>query len=152
MSMRVCRCLLTIFAAAIICVACVDDSLRTVVMCDVDSRKWSDTVNVYYENEDTLSQRRLSLVVRFNDDFQCDTLPLMLRISLPDGRYAKEHVKFVVNRPYRASAARTVVTLPYRDRSLLHMSGCYIFSLTPEVEQCGIESIGIVVERDNVRK
>ena len=145
--MKICRCLIAICAVIVLCTSCVDDSRRSVVMCDVDNRAWAETVNIYYENEDTLSQRKLSRALRFNSDFRCDTLPLMVRVSLPDGRYAKERVDFVINRPYSATAAYTTVTLPYRDCSLLNMSGCYIFSLTPEVEQCGVESIGVIVEK-----
>ena len=146
--MKLCRCLIAACAIVALHTSCVDNAARSVVMCDVDSRAWAETVNAYYENDDTLSQRKLSLALRFNNDFSCDTLPLMVRVSLPDGRYAKEHVDFVVNRPYRATAARMTATLPYREHSLLGMSGCYIFSLTPAKEICGVESVGVIIEQE----
>lgn len=146
--MRAASVIVPIIAMLTLCTSCIDDSQRFVVMSDVDNEQWEETTSLYYENSDTLSKRRLSVALRYNDNFQSDTLSLSLRVSLPDGRYAKERITFGVDRPYHRAGASTIVTLPYREASVLHLTGCYIFSLTADSPQRGIEAVGIVIERE----
>ena len=122
---------------------------QTVVMSDVDSRGWSDPVTVAFRNDDSLSQRTLSVVLRYNGDFRCTALPLDITVSLPDAGQFTEHV--VVHPAHSVSPAAVVSaaeSMTYRRSSVLRQRGYYLFTISPAWEVRGVEAVGIDIKNE----
>ena len=115
---------------------------------DVDAKGWSSTVDIPFENEDTVSLRRLSVVVRYNSSFKADSLPVIVRVTAPDERYCEERVVLRFARPYTATAVSASESVPYREHSRLPMEGRYTFRIVPEAMTLGVEAVGIEIEKE----
>ncbi len=134
---------LVAFAVAVGCVA-----PQSVEMVAVNPREWSEPSIVLFDNEDTVALRRLSVAVRYNHDFQSDTLALRINVSLPDAGQFSERVVLRLIRTGAQSPLATSESVAYREHALLSQKGNYIFTISPESAVCGIEAVGIVVERE----
>ena len=115
-------------------------------MQHVVEQPWSQSVEVRYANRDTVSLRALSLAVRYNSSFKADSLPVVVRLTAPDGRWYEEPFVMRVEHPYTSASVAAVESVPYRVDSRLDMCGDYIFSITPLVAVEGIEAIGVEIE------
>ena len=56
----------------------------------VDPDCWERSVSIFYENEDTESLHNLSVALRYNNDFEADTLSVVVHTSLPDAHQFRE--------------------------------------------------------------
>ncbi len=121
-------------------------------MSAVSPREWSQAVQVVYPNADTLSRRSISVVVRYNNNFRADTLPLRMTVSPPgagadDARFT-ERVEFLPQCPRTKPGIATVECFAYRRHSVLPQSGGYTFTIEPCTPLKGVEAIGINIEKE----
>lgn len=118
----------------------------------VDPLGWerADAVALTYANGDSLASRRVSVIVRYDDRYAFDGLPLQIRVTGPDS--VTETVYATV--PLRHS--RSGKTVKYydaerlwRDSMVFGRCGDYTFRLAHELpggEAEGIVAVGIHVE------
>ncbi|MGN0007813.1 MAG: hypothetical protein ACI35T_06925 [Alistipes sp.] len=116
------------------------------VVRDVDSCEWSEPVTLVVDNDDTLSMRRLSFVIRYNADFRADVVGLKVNVIQPDAASFSESVSVYPLHTSSTSSVSTVETITYRESSVLRQRGSYLFTITPLHPVCGIEAIGINIE------
>lgn len=116
-------------------------------MCDVDPHEWTEPVTFVIDNDDTLSLRRISFVVRYNTDFRADVVCLDVNAIQPDAASFSEQFNIYPLHPYSPSAVSATETILYRDNSLLRRCGNYLFTITPLHPVCGIEAVGINIEK-----
>ena len=109
----------------------------------VDPDCWERSVSILYENEDTTALRNLSVALRYNNDFEADTLSVVVHTSLPDAHQFREQFTIHLKRDYSSTAVTDSELVPYRDSSLLGQRGCYIFTITPCRTVKGVEAVGI---------
>ena len=126
---------------ALLMVSCGKDAY--VDMKAVDPDCWERSVSIFYENEDTESLHNLSVALRYNNDFEADTLSVVVHTSLPDAHQFREQFMLSLKRDYSSAAVTASELVPYRDSSLLSQIGCYIFTITPCRAVKGIEAVGI---------
>ena len=144
--MRWCRNVWLSLVALVVTTGCV--APQSVEMTAVNPREWSEPSIVLFENEDTIALRRLSVAVRYNRDFQPDTLALHINVSLPDAGQFSERVVLRLNQKRAQSPLAKSESVAYREHALLSQKGNYIFTISPEGVVCGIEAVGVVVERE----
>ncbi len=121
---------------------------QSVVMSDVDPQGWSEPLTLAVRNDDTLSLRTLSVVLRYNGNFRCDSLPLDISVLLPDaGRFAEE-VVLRPEYPYSPAAVSAIENIAWRRRSTLGQSGWYLFTIRPLQPVCGVEAVGVNIEKE----
>ena len=131
---------------AVMLVACVAPQ-RSFVR-DVVGGTWSKAVEVTFDNEDTVSLRRLSVVVRYNSRFAAASLPVVMRVTAPDARYFDDSVMLYFTRPYTAASVSAAEVIPYREHSRLSLSGRYTFRITPTCAASGIEAVGVEIDNE----
>ena len=112
----------------------------------VDPNCWDRAVSIFYENEDVESLHNLSVVLRYNNDFQADTLSVVVHTSLPDAHQFREQVILHLAREYSSTAVTSSELVPYRADVQLNQKGCYIFTITPTRAVEGIEAVGIGIK------
>ena len=132
----------TMFAAA----GCI--APQSVVMADDDPQGWDKPVTLTVRNDDTLSLRTLSVVLRYNGDFRCDSLPLDIAVSLPDAGQFAEEIVLRPEYPYSPAAVSATENIVWRRRSTLGQSGWYLFTIRPAQPVRGIEAVGIDIEKE----
>ena len=133
-------------AAMIAAAGCI--APQPVVMSDTDPHGWSEPVTLTVRNDDTLSLRTLSVVLRYNGDFRCDSLPLDIAVSLPDAEQFAEHVVLRPEYPYSPAAVSATENIVWRRRSTLGQSGWYLFTIRPVQPVRGVEAVGINIEKE----
>lgn len=132
----------TMFAAA----GCI--APQSVVMSDVDSQGWGNPLTLAVRNDDTLSLRTLSVVLHYNGNFRCDSLPLDISVSLPDAGQFSEKVVLRPEHPYSPAAVSTTENIAWRRRSVLGQEGWYLFTIRPLQPVRGVEAVGINIEKE----
>ncbi len=137
-----------VFAVVILFAAAGCIAPQPTVMSEVNPQEWSEPVTLVVRNDDTLSMRTLSVVLRYNDDFRCDSLPLDIAVSLPDAGQFAEHVVVRPEFPYSAAAVSAIENIAWRRRSVLGQSGYYLFTIQPAQSVRGVEAIGINIEKE----
>ena len=129
---------------ALLMVSCAEQTY--VDMTAVDPDCWDRAVSIFYENEDVESVHDLSVALRYNNDFEADTLSVIVHTSLPDAHQFREQVTLRLARKYSSTSVTASELLPYRASSLLNQKGCYIFTITPCRAVKGVESVGIGIK------
>ena len=127
---------------ATVMVAC-GNTGHTVAVEDVESRVWSEPMDFYYDNSDTLSLRDVSIVVRYEGKEVADSVAMDILTVSPDSLVYEE--PFTLHIPRLADMRPEEHTFLYRRRVLLSRPGRYLFRLTPNAPAEGVSSIGIVV-------
>lgn len=126
--------------------ACGTEPCR-VVMTDVDSGRWEESVTVVYENADTVSLYDMSVVLRVTPGFDMWQLPLDMEILSPDSMRMREQLTLATAdaEPSPVSYGREV-EFPYRRRVRLHSQGGYTVNITPRTPVAGVESAGVTFQ------
>lgn len=141
---------LPILLATLLCTSCMAPQRSEMVA--VSPSGWHEAASVIVDNSDTLSLRKLSIVLRHNGDFAERELPLNVQILTPDGRIFEESHNFILHREHTASIISSVATMPYREDVLFAMKGAYIFVFEPHAEIEGVEAIGVeILDNDGKR-
>lgn len=121
---------------------------QSVVMSDVDPQGWSEPLTLAVRNDDTVSLRTLSVVLRYNGNFRCDSLPLDVSVSLPDAGRFTEEIVLRPEYPYSPAAVSATENIAWRRRSTLGQRGWYLFTIRPAWTVRGIEAVGINIEKE----
>lgn len=140
MSNRIVRWLILPLMVAV--VAC-GGTERKAVVHDIEGEVWSEAEEFRYTNEDSLSKRDLSIVVRYSMSYVADSLPLRVLTISPDSMLLEE--PFTLRIPHLADMYPEEQSFVYRSNVVLRRKGDYIFRLTPEYPIEGISAVGIVV-------
>lgn len=116
---------------------------RKAVVHDIEGEVWSEAEEFSYTNEDSLSKRDISIVVRYSMPYVADSLPLRVLTISPDSMLLDE--PFTLHIPHLADMYPEEHTFVYRSNVVLRRKGDYIFRLTPDNPVEGIAAVGIVV-------
>lgn len=120
---------------------------QTTVMRDIPPHGWCEPVTLVIDNDDTLSLRRLSFVVRYNTAFRDDVVRADINVIQPDAASFSEMVDIRFAHPYSPSAVSATETIVYREASVLRQRGNYLFTITPLHPVHGVEAIGLNIEK-----
>ncbi len=133
--------LLVVALLSIFAVSCVGNSY--VDMRPVSPYSWSEPVSILYQNSDTTALRDIAVAVRYNKNFDADTLSVVVQTSLPDAHQFSEQVMLQFKQDYTAAAVTASEAVLYRSGCQLGQSGYYIFTITPTRAVKGVEAVGI---------
>ena len=95
-------------AAACLCLsaACSSPKGGKVEMTDLDGYRWEEPIEIAVDNDDTLTRRDLSLVVRYDRRLAVDTLVVHIATHTPDSLSLVERLTLhIPPRPYTPSSA-----------------------------------------------
>ncbi len=114
----------------------------TVEMNDMAEYRWSEAAHFSVDNDDTLSLRDLSVVLRYNRELKADSITVAITTLTPDSLRLEE--RFTLHVP-RTNEVRTVERIfPYRRNARLMKPGVYRFTISPDDEITGVESVGLI--------
>lgn len=133
-------------AATWLCLAtaCSSSNVTKVGMADLDGYRWEEPVEIAVDNDDTLTRRDLSLVVRYDRRLAVDTLVVHIATHTPDSLSLVE--RFTLHIPPTEAVHPVERIFPYRSRAVLLHRGIYNFTVTPQTDAAGIESVGMIIE------
>ncbi len=114
-----------------------------VEMHDMEACVWSTAEEFVYNNSDSLSQRDISIVVRYGNDYVADSVAIHILTISPDSMVVEE--PFTLRIPRIKEVRPEEQTFIYRRNVVLSRKGEYHFRLTPDSLVEGISSIGIMV-------
>ena len=114
-----------------------------VEMHDMERCAWSAAEEFVYNNSDSLSQRDISIVVRYGNDYVADSVAMHILTISPDSMVVEE--PFTLRIPRIKEVCPEEQTFIYRRNVVLNRKGEYHFRLTPDSLVEGISSIGIMV-------
>ncbi|MBO5889902.1 MAG: hypothetical protein J6Q28_00540 [Alistipes sp.] len=120
---------------------------RSVEMHDTEHSVWSESEDFYYDNTDTLSQREISVVVRYGMGYVADSVALSILCVSPDSLVVEE--PFTLHIPHLSDMRPEVQSFPYRRNVVLGKKGRYLFRLRPHESVEGISSVGLVIGENN---
>lgn len=132
---------------ALFMVACGGSAERHSEVHDIEGEVWSATEEFVYSNEDSLSQRDISIVVRYSMDYVADSVTLRVMTISPDSLLFEE--PFTLHIPHLADMRPEEQTFVYRRNVTLRNKGDYRFRLTPEEPVEGIAAVGVVISENN---
>lgn len=133
---------LAIVALSALCVAC-NEPQHSIEMHDMDEAVWSNAEEFTYDNQDSLSKRDISIVVRYGSDYVADSVSLRILAISPDSLVTEE--PFTLRIPRIKEVRPEEQTFLYRRNVVLSRKGEYHFRLMPDTIVEGISSIGIMV-------
>ena len=114
-----------------------------VEMHDMEECVWATAEEFVYNNSDSLSQRDISIVVRYSSDYVADSVAMHILTISPDSMVVEE--PFTLRIPRIKEVRPEEQTFIYRRNVVLSRKGEYHFRLTPDSLVDGISSIGIMV-------
>ena len=114
-----------------------------VEMHDMEECVWATAEEFVYNNSDSLSQRDISIVVRYGSDYVADSVAMHILTISPDSMVVEE--PFTLRIPRIKEVRPEEQTFIYRRNVVLSRKGEYHVRLTPDSLVEGISSIGIMV-------
>lgn len=113
------------------------------LVADVDSRGWSEPVELELPNSDTVHPYDWQLFVRCDDRLEPDTLSLRITLLTPDSLRFGETFAMRIPRSENPAAVLQEVAVDYRQRVQLRCTGSYRIRIAPLRPVRGIEAVGI---------
>ena len=132
---------------ALFMVACGGSAERHSEVHDIEGEVWNAPEEFVYSNEDSLSQRDISIVVRYSMDYVAVSVTLRVMTISPDSLLFEE--PFTLHIPHLADMRPEEQTFVYRRNVTLRNKGDYRFRLTPEEPVEGIAAVGVVISENN---
>ena len=133
---------LAIVALSALCVAC-NELQHSIEMHDMDEAVWSNAEEFTYDNQDSLSKRDISIVVRYGSDYVADSVSLRILAISPDSLVTEE--PFTLRIPRIKEVRPEEQTFLYRKDVVLGRCGEYTFRITPDTLVEGISSVGLMI-------
>lgn len=133
---------LAIVALSALCVAC-NEPQHSIEMHDMDEAVWSNAEEFTYDNQDSLSKRDISIVVRYGSDYVADSVNLRILAISPDSLVTEE--PFTLRIPRIKEVRPEEQTFLYRKDVVLGRCGEYTFRITPDTLVEGISSVGLMI-------
>ena len=127
---------------AAIVVSC-NEVQHSVDMHEMETFAWAAPESFVYENEDSLSQRDLAIVVRYGTGYVADSVNMRILTISPDSMVIEE--PFTLHIPRIREVRPQEQTFLYRRNVVLGRKGQYEFRLTPDGVVEGISSVGIMI-------
>ena len=127
---------------AAIVVSC-NEVQHSVAMHEMGTCAWAAPESFVYENEDSLSQRDLAIVVRYGTGYVADSVNMRILTISPDSMVIEE--PFTLHIPRIREVRPQEQTFLYRRNVVLGRKGQYEFRLTPDGVVEGISSVGIMI-------
>lgn len=124
-------------------VSCSSHSTK-VEMSDMADYRWSETVELCLDNDDTLSLRDLSIVMRYNRSVSADSVVVDIATLTPDSLRLDE--RFTLYIPSTGEVQPVERIFPYRRGARLRREGTYRFTISSQEEVTGVESVGMIIE------
>lgn len=124
-------------------------SVCTERVADVDPHGWhTDTpARVTVENTDTVAKCDISLLVRVDNTFVPQTLPVVIRTIMPDSVNFEETFNLPLAIPTTMKENYYEALIPYRTDVILDRTGKYTFEISTLVDGVrGIWSVGITIK------
>lgn len=140
MSKRCCTFVMSIL------VLCSCTTLPTSVMSSVNPLYWDSKVHVCFANNDTLSLRKVDIVIRYNNTLRNKTFKLTVSSTSPVGDYCIDTLNLVLPSSMVRHPMASTVAFPYRKDVCLSEKGHYIFELKSEEPLRGVEAIGVSIK------
>ncbi|MBQ2239518.1 MAG: hypothetical protein II322_01735 [Alistipes sp.] len=134
---------LAIVALSALCVAC-NEPQHSIEMHDMDEAVWSNAEEFTYDNQDSLSKRDISIVVRYGSDYVADSVSLRILAISPDSLVTEE--PFTLRIPRIKEVRPEEQTFLYRKDVVLGRCGEYTFRITPDTLVEGISSVGLMID------
>lgn len=116
----------------------------TVEMNDMAGWRWSQAEDFTLANDDTLSLRDLSIVLRYNREFDADSIVVDITTLSPDSLRLDE--RFTLHVPPTDEVRPVERIFPYRRNARLMRQGIYRFTVSPVGEITGVESVGLMTD------
>jgi hypothetical protein len=116
---------------------------RSVEVHDVPQSRWYSAEEFYYENEDTLTMRDMSIVVRYGAGYVADSVALRILSVSPDSMVFEE--PFTLHIPHLGDMRPEEHTFLYRRNVVFGSRGRYTFRIHPEHQVEGISSVGLII-------
>ena len=120
-----------------------------VEMHDMEECVWATAEEFVYNNSDSLSQRDISIVVRYGSDYVADSVNLRILAISPDSMVTEE--RFTLRIPRIKEVRPEEQTFLYRKDVVLGRCGDYTFRITPDTIVDGISAVGIMVGEPEVQ-
>ena len=133
---------LAIVALSALCVAC-NEQQHSIEMHDMDEAVWSNAEEFTYDNQDSLSKRDISIVVRYGSDYVADSVSLRILAISPDSLVTEE--PFTLRIPRIKEVRPEEQTFLYRTDVVLGRCGEYTFRITPDTLVEGLSSVGLMI-------
>lgn len=133
---------LAIVALSALCVAC-NEPQHSIEMHDMDEAVWSNAEEFTYDNQDSLSKRDISIVVRYGSDYVADSVSLRILAISPDSLVTEE--PFTLRIPRIKEVRPEEQTFLYRKDVVLGRCGEYTFRITPDTLVEGVSSVGLMI-------
>lgn len=133
---------IVVVALMAIAVAC-GSTTQSVDMHDMERSRWSSAEEFYYDNADSLAERNIAVVVRYDRGYVADSVAMSILTISPDSLVVEEHITLSI--PQIEEVRPTEQIFPYRSGVVLRQKGQYTFRLTPDQSVEGIQSIGIAI-------
>ena len=133
---------IVVVALMAIAVAC-GSKTQSVDMHDMERSRWSSAEEFYYDNADSLAERNIAVVVRYDRGYVADSVAMSILTISPDSLVVEEHITLSI--PQIEEVRPTEQIFPYRSGVVLRQKGQYTFRLTPDQSVEGIQSIGIAI-------
>lgn len=133
---------LAIVALSALCVAC-NEPQHSIEMHDMDEAVWSNAEEFTYDNQDSLSKRDISIVVRYGSDYVADSVSVRILAISPDSLVTEE--PFTLRIPRIKEVRPEEQTFLYRKDVVLGRCGEYTFRITPDTLVEGISSVGLMI-------
>lgn len=133
---------LAIVTLSALCVAC-NEPQHSIEMHDMDEAVWSNAEEFTYDNQDSLSKRDISIVVRYGSDYVADSVSLRILAISPDSLVTEE--PFTLRIPRIKEVRPEEQTFLYRKDVVLGRCGEYTFRITPDTLVEGISSVGLMI-------
>lgn len=133
---------LAIVVLSALCVAC-NEPQHSIEMHDMDEAVWSNAEEFTYDNQDSLSKRDISIVVRYGSDYVADSVSLRILAISPDSLVTEE--PFTLRIPRIKEVRPEEQTFLYRKDVVLGRCGEYTFRITPDTLVEGISSVGLMI-------
>ncbi len=117
-------------------------------ICHVNPKDWSNSANIFYENNQLDTYLDISFFVRCNNDFDVQAVPIIIQIEAPDSSIAFEHATWVFDGEKAPTPTASIQKIGYRSTCALNQRGTYKFSITPMYSIKGVEAVGLIVENN----
>lgn len=116
---------------------------------DIDPTGWrgDNTVRLEVDNTDTVSQRNITFLFRFDEAFDLRNIPLTVKVTTPDSLWYEEDFTAVMKNPVRRNNDFYEASVPYRHSVTLSRTGRYQFEVAnANGEIFGIWGLGLIIE------
>lgn len=121
-----------------------------VSMVDTDEGNWmpGEDVEVRISGHDTIRAYDMRIVLRYDERYRLDSLPLLITVISPDSLTFTENTVIATGLPAGRLRNTAEISAPYRSHNTLARTGTYTFTFSHTLQEAvaGITAIGVMLE------